>query len=172
MYAIPIEIKHANAVIAKHHRHSAPVVGAKFAIGAVKDGELAGVVIVGRPIARNLDDGYTAEVLRLCTVPDAPKNACSFLYARAWQAWRAMGGALIITYTLQSESGASLRGAGWNLAQETGGNQWNGTRTRAEREIYDAKKWRWEMGQKQIGLQHPKLYRLFEVDNLQLSLLD
>ncbi|MGT2493099.1 XF1762 family protein [Cupriavidus basilensis] len=40
-----------------------------------------GVAIVGRPVARALDDGWTLEVNRLCT--DGTSNACSMLYAAA-----------------------------------------------------------------------------------------
>ena len=59
------------------------------------------------PVSRYLDDGHTLEVNRLCT--DGTKNACSFLYAAAWRAARAMGYRKIVTYILDTESGASLR---------------------------------------------------------------
>ena len=82
--------------------------------GTEADGRLAGVAIVGRPVSRYLDDGKTLEVNRLCT--DGTKNACSFLYAAAARAARAMGYQRIITYTLDTEGGASLRAAGWCCA--------------------------------------------------------
>lgn len=41
------------------------------------------------------------------------------LYAACWRAWRAMGGKKLITYTLKSESGSSLRGAGWKIVGQT-----------------------------------------------------
>ena len=67
LFAIPVEIKHANKVISKYHRHNKKVVGAKFCIGVIDENDkLWGVAIVGRPIARKLDNGYTAEVIRLC----------------------------------------------------------------------------------------------------------
>lgn len=85
----PISLREANAFVAKHHRHHKPPQGAKFAIG-VNDGErVRGVVIVGRPVSRMLDDGYTAEVTRLCT--DGAYNACSMLYGAAWRAARGWG---------------------------------------------------------------------------------
>ena len=43
-----------------------------------------GVVIVGQPVSRYLDNGLTLEVNRLCT--DGTKNVCSMLYAAAWLA--------------------------------------------------------------------------------------
>jgi hypothetical protein len=93
-------------------------------VGAVDDtGKLRGVVITGRPVARMLDDGHTAEVTRLC--PDGVKTGCSFLYGAAARVARAMGYETIITYILESEDGASLRASGWTLAGIRGGGSWN-----------------------------------------------
>jgi hypothetical protein len=83
------------------------------------DGKLVGVAIVGNPLSATLMDGWTAEVLRVCTIEGAPKGTCSMLYQACWRAWRAMGGRRLITYTLQSESGASLRGANWRVVGQT-----------------------------------------------------
>jgi hypothetical protein len=119
----PISLAEANAFVAQHHRHHQPVIGHKFSI-AVADGEtVRGVAIVGRPVARGLDDGWTLEVNRCCT--DGAKNACSMLYAAAWRAARAMGYRKLVTYTLPSEGGASLRAAGWALIGLRGGGNWN-----------------------------------------------
>lgn len=61
----PMTLKEANAYVEQHHRHHGPVVGHKFSIG-LSDGEkIVGVAIVGRPVARHLDDGWTLEVNRL-----------------------------------------------------------------------------------------------------------
>lgn len=109
---LPLTRERANAFVAAHHRHAVPVRAHRFAIGLADDaGELRGVVIVGNPIARHLADGYTAEIVRLTT--DGSANACSQLYAAAWRAWRAMGGRRIVTYTLATEPGTSLRAVGW-----------------------------------------------------------
>lgn len=108
---IPITLAVANAFVAGHHRHHQPVVGHKYSIGCSANGALVGVVIVGRPVSRYLDDGATLEVTRLCT--DGTPNACSILYAAAARAAKAMGYSRIITYTLDTESGASLRAVGW-----------------------------------------------------------
>ena len=117
---VPITLREANDFVANFHRHSGRTArnGGKFAIGASYDGQLVGVAIVGNPISATFMDGFTAEVLRTCTRPDAPRNANSFLYGACWRAWRAMGGLKLITYTLQTESGASLRGAGWRIVGE------------------------------------------------------
>ena len=76
---IPISIREANKFITNFHRHNRPVHGAKFAIGVSYEDKLVGVGILGRPIARRLDDGFTAEVVRSCVHPDAPKNTNSFI---------------------------------------------------------------------------------------------
>jgi len=56
-----------------------------------------------------------------------------------------MGGSKILTYTLQKETGASLRGAGWQIAAKTRPGGWARTgRKRQEREIYNEPKIRWE----------------------------
>lgn len=145
--AIPLNLNEANMFVATHHRHSRPVVGHRFSIGAAINDSLVGVAIVGRPIARMLQDDFTAEVLRTCVKESAPKGTNSFLYARCWKAWKAMGGRKLITYTLKSESGASLRGAGWKVIAEVKGNrQWDTpSRPRELRDIYEQQKLRWEI---------------------------
>ena len=61
---VPLSKREANLFVENFHRHSKPVRGMKFCIGA-SDGEtLHGVAIVGRPVARLLDDGFTAEVTK------------------------------------------------------------------------------------------------------------
>ena len=82
-----------------------------------------GVVTVGRQVARHLDDGWTLEVTRNCT--DGSKNAASFLYGAAWRATKALGYKKLITYTLKSESGISLKASGWKNVGSAGGGTWN-----------------------------------------------
>jgi hypothetical protein len=119
----PINLDEANAFVTLHHRHHRPVPGAKFAVAVSDDEGVRGVAIVGRPVARNADDGWTLEVNRCCT--DGARNACSMLYGAAWKAAKALGYRRLITYTLPEEGGASLRGAGWNLVGLRGGGNWN-----------------------------------------------
>ncbi len=121
----PINLDEANAFVAVHHRHHKPVPGAKFAI-AVSDKKfevVRGVAIVGRPVARMSDDGWTLEVNRVCT--DGARNACSMLYGAAWRATKALGYKRLITYTLPEEGGARLRASGWTLVGKAGGGNWN-----------------------------------------------
>lgn len=123
---IPVSLSQANDFVEQHHRHHKPVRGHKFSIGCITDGRLAAVAIVGRPVSRHLDDGFTLEVNRLCS--DGTKNACSFLYAAAARAAKELGYCRIITYTLDTESGTSLRAAGWVNAGLAGGKEWTGKR--------------------------------------------
>jgi hypothetical protein len=119
----PIAFKDACEFIATLHRHHRPPQGHKFSIGAqAPSGELVGVACVGRPVARMADDGYTAEVTRLCT--DGTPNACSLLYGAAARAAKAMGYRRIITYILEGETGASLRASGWRRDGAAGGGSW------------------------------------------------
>lgn len=118
-----VPLREANAFILKHHRHHGEERGCFFCIGASDGSKIVGVAIVGRPKARESQDGYTAEVTRLAT--DGTRNACSILYAAAWRACRAMGFRRLVTYTLPEEGGASLRGAGWRCLGERGGGTWS-----------------------------------------------
>lgn len=119
----PITFREACAFIAEHHRHHKPPRGWKFGC-AVSDGEkVVGVVMVGRPVSRVLDDGVTLEVTRCCT--DGTKHACSKLYAAGWRAARALGYERLITYTLAEETGTSLVAAGWRSLYQTSGGSWS-----------------------------------------------
>lgn len=110
---VPVTFAQACQFVADWHRHHRPPRGHKFSIG-VADGELlVGVAIVGRPVARHLDDVQSLEVTRVTT--DGSRNACSLLYAAAWQAAKALGYRRLVTYTQDGESGASLRAAGWRI---------------------------------------------------------
>jgi hypothetical protein len=121
--AVAIELREANAFVAELHRHHAPVCRDKFRCGAEVNGRLCGVVQIARPVARHLDNGDTCEVVRLCT--DGTKGACSFLYSRAARAANALGYSKIITYILETESGASLKAAGWKFEAMTTGGSWD-----------------------------------------------
>lgn len=119
----PVTFAEACRFIELHHRHHLPPQGWKFGI-AVNDGEkVVGVITIGRPVARMLDDGKTLEVTRCAT--DGTKNAPSMLYGAAKRATFALGYKRLITYTLQSEPGTSLISANWKCLGEAGGGTWN-----------------------------------------------
>ena len=143
---VPLTIPAANEFVALLHRHHAPIPGGFgwWACGAVCDGRIVGVAIAGRPTNRNNDDRQTVEVLRVAT--DGTFNAPSALMGACARAAEAIGARRIITYTLTSESGASLRGAGWACEGETGPSFWGNANTRApavKRDHFDTPKCRW-----------------------------
>lgn len=123
IFVRPISLAEANAFVDRLHRHHKSTQGHKFSIAAEFAGKVVGVAIVGRPVSRHRDDGFTAEVTRLCT--DGTPNACSLLYAASAKAAFAMGYTRIGTYTLATENGASLRGSGWQFVRVAGGGDWN-----------------------------------------------
>lgn len=107
---IPLTFRQGSAFVARFHRHNKPPRGCKFVIGVCDDeGELHGVAMVGRPIARSFDDGLTAEVNRTAT--DGTRNANSALYGASWRIAQAMGYRRLITYTQADEPGVSLLAA-------------------------------------------------------------
>lgn len=141
-HVIPVTLREARAFVAAQHRHHRPPQGGLFAVAVTDGATIRGVAIVGKPVARMLSDDFTAEVTRLCT--DGARNACSMLYAAAWRAARALGYRRLVTYTLPSEGGASLRAAGWRLVGEAGGGSWSrAARPRVDTHPTQAKL-RWE----------------------------
>jgi hypothetical protein len=119
----PITLREANAFIEQHHRHHGPSRGCIACVAVAEAAAVRGVAIVGRPVARGADDGWTAEVTRCCT--DGARNACSMLYAAAWRAVRALGYRKLITYTLATEGGGSLRAAGFLCIGKVTGRTWS-----------------------------------------------
>lgn len=125
---VPMTLKAANTYVAEHHRHHKPCAGCKFCIGVMLDEKLRGVAICGRPVSRYLDDGFTLEINRCCT--DGTKNACSMLYGACVRIARDMGYKRVITYTLESEDGASLKASNFKYDGLAGGKIWTRTRKR------------------------------------------
>ena len=122
----PCDFATAKDFVGAYHRHNKPPAGHKFSIACYDGDKLVGVCMVGRPIGRYLDDGLTLEVNRCCT--DGTKNACTMLYGAAQRAAKALGYKRIVTYTLESENGSSLRASNWICDGQTGGTHWTGQR--------------------------------------------
>lgn len=120
----PITQAEAFAYVREHHRHHGVPTGALWQHG-VHDGDgcLCGVAVVGRPVSRKLDDGWTMEVTRLCTT--GKLDACSTLYAAARRAAEAKGYRRGLSYILSSEDGHSLIAAGWRYLWTTDGGSWD-----------------------------------------------
>lgn len=120
---VPITFAEARVYVRSHHRHHLPPLSHLFSIAAAIDDQIVGVAIIGRPVARMAQDGTTCEVTRLAT--DGTPNACSFLYRAAWRAARSLGYRRLLTYTLSTEPGTSLRAARMTLIGEAGGGSWS-----------------------------------------------
>lgn len=142
----PITYREAVAFVRRHHRHHRPPQGWLFGVGCAEDGaaEPCGVAIVGRPLARHLQDGWTCEVTRLC-VREGHRNAASMLLGACWRAARALGYRRCVTYTLAHEGGGSLRGAGWRCVGEAGGGSWSRPSRPRVDEHPTQRKLRWEV---------------------------
>lgn len=113
---VPVSFEDARKFVSDWHRHHTPPVGHKFSIGVADGTTLVGVAIVGRPVARHLDNGATLEVIRTAT--DGTPNVNSMLYGACWRAAKALGYRRLVTYTQAEESGSSLRAAGWTVVAE------------------------------------------------------
>lgn len=119
LHVSPITFREAAEFVDINHRHHPAPAGHKFSIAVSQGNQVVGVIMVGRPVARHFDDGLTLEVNRSCVKDDHP-NANSMLYGAAWRAAKALGYRRLITYTLASESGSSLKAAGWRIVAERG----------------------------------------------------
>ena len=64
---IPCTLQQATDFVNKYHRHHNASVGCKFCIAVADELEVHGVAICGRPVSRHFDDGFTLEILRVCT---------------------------------------------------------------------------------------------------------
>lgn len=145
----PVTLREANALVTKLHRHHAGARGCKFCVAVQAQDETGqwvavGVAIAGRPVARVCDNGTTLEVVRLAT--NGHRNACSMLYSAVARAARALGYHKVQTYLLETESGTSLRAAGWQHVATVRGKQWTHTNPPAPRRTDQptCAKQRWE----------------------------
>ena len=141
----PVSRNKAQAWINEHHRKLKAPHGWLFGVEILFGGEVAGVACAGRPVARMLQDGFTAEITRVCTL--GQRNACSFAYGALRQALRALGYTRVYTYTHLDESGASPRGAGFVFDGLRGGGQATRPsrprRTRGQSESEIKVRWVW-----------------------------
>jgi hypothetical protein len=108
-----VELADARVFVARFHRHHSPPQGHRFSLGCYEGTRLCGVAIVGRPVARALDDGTRVELTRCCT--DGTPHSASMLIAAAARAAFALGFLQIISDVLEEEAGTSYLAAGWRL---------------------------------------------------------
>ncbi len=137
----PITFRQASDFINKHHRHHKATVGCKFCIGLFDGQNMVGCAVCGRPVSRELDNGLTCEINRLCT--DGTRNACSMLYGACCRIAKEMGYERIITYILESENGASLKASNFVCEGIAGAKKWRGKRVKENQEVPHEMKTRW-----------------------------
>jgi hypothetical protein len=118
---VPINLAEANVLVAKWHRHNGTLRGGSFFnVGLIDtdrpEAGYIGAVTAGAVSARGLTVPWACEIRRLVT--DGTKNACSMLYGAAWRAAQALGYEGMVTYTLTSEGGKSLRASNWRLDED------------------------------------------------------
>ncbi len=134
---VPVSFREAKDFVNQHHRHNPAPRGWKFGVGVEEDGVLVGVAMAGRPVARALQTRFTLEINRVCTT--GARNANSMLYAAIRRAARALGYQTIYTYTMEGESGSSLKAAGFRLETELKARKgWAGSskqRTRQDKSL-------------------------------------
>lgn len=139
----PVSLKIAQGFVNNYHRHHKGPQGHKFSLGLYDSAQtLLGVITVGRPVSRHLDNGETLEVTRCCVV-DGFKNAISKLYGAVLNASKSMGYQKIITYTLTEESGNSMKAAGFQIEAVTKGGSWNSKKRKRIDKHPITNKYRW-----------------------------
>lgn len=139
----PITLRQARAFVQEHHRHHDRPQGGLWALALLRGDDLVGVAVAGRPVSGELQRRGYLEVTRVCVL-EGVRNGCSMLYARIRRIAPLMGYARVITYTLESETGASLRGAGFEAVARTRGGSWD-TPSRHRRDSHPTcPKLRWE----------------------------
>lgn len=126
---VNIDLPVAKRFVRDHHRHNPDMTGWRIGVGLYTGELLRGVAVLSRPVSLKVAvaEPRTAEIIRVCTLGD--KNANSRLYGAMCRAAFALGYRSCISYTLPSESGASLKAAGFTLDEgEFGsrpGQQWH-----------------------------------------------
>lgn len=175
--------KAAMQFVQDHHRHNDKLPGWKWGHGVYSGSLLVAVAIVGRPRARLLNRTrdrphapILLEVNRLCirTDVDPHRTWCtaSLLYGACFDHARQINHQLrqkrtpardliqrLITYTLQSESGDSLRASGWEPDTTSDGGSWNcATRSRTDKAPTEQKtRWtRWLLPRTQQEIFEPR----------------
>jgi hypothetical protein len=127
----PTTLRECNAFL-RHHRHSGRVAGCIATVGVERGSVLVAVGILGRTLGP-FTDKRIAEITRVCSTGE--RNACSMIYGALSRAAAALGYHAVITYTLASENGASLRASGFQCEAEIPALQANGSGNRRHRGV-------------------------------------
>lgn len=143
-----VSLSNAKEFIREHHRHCEPPIGWKYGAAVFNGGKMIGVVTAGRPVSAELARQGFIEVNRVCVRQTTPRalaaNACSMLYGYACREAFRRGHDRVVTYTLSTERGTSLRASGFLPVAKTQGGSWNRrARPRTDKSVIIPKV-RWE----------------------------
>lgn len=142
----PITRDEAFAWVRAHHRHLPPPAGWLFGVAVECDGEVVHVAILGRPTARALQDGRTAEVTRAASPAASTPHAASKALAALARAALALGFVRLVSYTRDDERGTTYRAAGWRPVAVTDGGEWSCPSRPRAAAAQPCRKVRWEYG--------------------------
>lgn len=144
----PYSVQSSIAFVRQHHRRLSRVLSGLWAIALESEfweadpGKIVGVAIVGRPKAREWDNGKRLEVVRVCVL-EGRRNGCSMLYGACARAARAMGATDLLTYTHDDELGTSVKAAGWIQCGKTRGGEWSCKSRERQETLWADQKVRW-----------------------------
>lgn len=143
----PITLEAARLWVRQNHNHLPPPVGWMFGVAVKLDGDVCCVAVLGRPVARRLQDGTTAEVTRVASRRENPvPHASSKALAAITRAAIALGYTRLVSYTREDERGTTYRAAGWRPTAISLGGEWScASRPRAPA-VQPCRKVRWEYG--------------------------
>lgn len=150
---IPVTQKTAREWINATHRHLSAPTGDLYRVGLSVDGLLVAVATAGRP-CRMLQDGRTVEITRIASTAEVSVNACSRLYCALRRAGLSLGHLRFITYTLEHETGASLRASGFFYDGLTDGGEWSRPSRKRKAAEQSGPKHRWLWPSRVSGLWH------------------
>lgn len=142
----PITVKAARALVKQWHRKLPDVQGGLFASSAFVRGSCVGVGIAGNPArvwqgtARFVISRVAAPAVK--DNPDA-KNACSALYGSLCRAAKALGYREAWTYTVDGESGVSLKAAGFTCLGRTKDGEHSRPSRPRKKAVLPQPKYRW-----------------------------
>lgn len=138
-----VSFRQASECVSRLHRHHKPSLSHRFSLGVLDaDGFLRGGATVGRPVAKAFNPSEVLEINRVAT--DGCPNACSALYGGARREGMRRGFKRFVTYTLASESGASLRAAGFRQVARVRAKRWScPSRPRAAHPQLEKLRWEW-----------------------------
>lgn len=134
----------------EHHSHHDSPAGWKYGIAVYNGPVKVGVAVVGRPVARMIAtrEPGTLEVTRVCCFgdPRLRRNAASKLYGACAREAARRGYDKLITYTLESEDGASTKAANFVPVHQSEGGSWSRADRKRDDKAPTCPKVRWALG--------------------------